>query len=682
MSAKKNISESKQNISSQKIYYADASSIDENTNFAVIIRSPISKGTIREIIPPKMEENYELITAKNIPGKNEFVTNGVTMPILAYEKVSYKGEPIAILLGPDETLVKDYAKDVEVKYTVVSSAQDKPTSDEFIATRQIYYGESELLYSQAILQLKQTYRTQLQIAKSNEPLGAYCNYTKKSLKIYSPTRWPSQIIDTVCSALNIDEKSVHIIKTIPSDATTNSVYYTNLLAVQVAVASKISEKDIILVLSKKEMQDFIEKPVNVHTDYHVALEEGGVIRALNADIKIDCGVICPFAKEIVDHIVISLAGMYRFKNFCITCYACKTDSAPLSSDFQMSDFLAFFSMENLMQNISYQLHIEPDRVRLFNLSTKDKLYPININNQMCQLTLEKVLKNSDYQRKYISYLLSSKVHNSKFPLKGIGLSCAFEGNGFYGESVNDTNISIQVTMEENGEVKILAHQPSETILEIWKKNVSEILGTPTEKISVIEPFERGIKSTLPETVPENISILFSLLRKCCQQIKKSDARPITVKKDLASSKKRKWNQKDFCGEPFYDTSWIACVVEVAIDETTFSHNILSIWIVVNAGEIFNEKAAVASVKKSVYATLKMCMPHYNFKNVEINVEFLKDTTFSKEPKEIGNLVYNSLPAAITNAISVALQKDISVLPFETDTLYYSIKKDEEVKNEN
>ena len=690
MSVKKNQDENTYNITSQKIYYADAT--EEDTNFAVIIRSPINKGTIREILPPKMEEGYELVTAKNIPGKNEFCVNGVVMPIFASEKVSYKGEPIAILTGPNETLVKDYAKEIEIKYTIATSvtanSEDKENT-KYIASKQIFYGESELLYSQSALQINQTFKTQLQIAKSSESLGCYCSYSKKQLKLFTPTRWPSQIFESLTEALNIETKNIHVVKTIQQDATTNNVYFANMIAVQVAIVSKLTEKNTILILSKNEMQEFIEKPVTVHTDYHVAVEEGGAIRALNADIRVDCGAICPFAKEIVNHIIISLAGMYRFKTFCITCYACQTDSNPLSSDFQMSDFLAFFSMENLMQTISYQLHLEPTNVRLCNLLNKTKQYPIQIENSACKLTLEKALQNSDYVRKYVSYSLSSKLKDSKFPLKGIGISSAFEGNGFYGESVNNSNTSIQVTLEKDGYVKILSQLPSEPILDIWKKNVCEILDpiTSKEKISIVEPFEKGIKSHLPETIPENISILSSLLKKCCQQIKKSSSTkdvPITVKKDLASSKKRKWDEKNFCGEPFYDTSWITCVVEMEINKETFSHEILSIWAVIAAGEIYNKKTATSSVKKSVYSTLRMCIPHCNLNNVNINVDFIESQTegFSKEPKEIGNLVYNSLPAAITNALTVALNKEISVLPLAIDSIYYSLKDEVVPKDEN
>ena len=45
-----------------------------------------------------------------------------------------------------------------------------------------------------------------------------------------------------------------------------------------------------------------------------------------------------------------------------------------------------------------------------------------------------------------------------------------------------------------------------------------------------------------------------------------------------------------------------------------------------------------------------------------------------EPKEIGDLVYNVLPASITNALSVAVNTDIPALPLLQDAIYYAMQK--------
>ena len=49
-----------------KKYYTDI--VLPEMQYGVLIRSPISSGTIRSISHPKLPENYTIITARDIPG--------------------------------------------------------------------------------------------------------------------------------------------------------------------------------------------------------------------------------------------------------------------------------------------------------------------------------------------------------------------------------------------------------------------------------------------------------------------------------------------------------------------------------------------------------------------------------------------------------------------------------------
>jgi CO/xanthine dehydrogenase Mo-binding subunit len=78
-----------------------------STFFAVTIRSPVPRGRLLSIERPTLERSYSLITAKDIPGKNELA--GFPVPILASGELSYLGEPVAILAGPDRAKLESYA---------------------------------------------------------------------------------------------------------------------------------------------------------------------------------------------------------------------------------------------------------------------------------------------------------------------------------------------------------------------------------------------------------------------------------------------------------------------------------------------------------------------------------------------------------------------------------------------
>jgi CO/xanthine dehydrogenase Mo-binding subunit len=77
-----------------------------STLFAVTIRSPVPRGRLLSVECPQLERSYTLITAGNIPGKNELADFPV--PILASGEVSYLGEPVALLAGPDRAKLESY----------------------------------------------------------------------------------------------------------------------------------------------------------------------------------------------------------------------------------------------------------------------------------------------------------------------------------------------------------------------------------------------------------------------------------------------------------------------------------------------------------------------------------------------------------------------------------------------
>ena len=162
---------------------------------------------------------------------------------------------------------------------------------------------------------------------------------------------------------------ITIIKTKTDNNATNSIWRTSLLACQTAIASKVVGRPVKIVLSRKEQDEYVDSPIIVHTSYKVALENDGTIKAMNADIQVDCGSFCPFAQEILDRLVIALSSIYRYKNFTITAYAQRTSKPPLSADLHLTDFLAFFSLENLFHEISRELHIFPNELRIKSLSS-------------------------------------------------------------------------------------------------------------------------------------------------------------------------------------------------------------------------------------------------------------------------------------------------------------------------
>ena len=82
----------------------------------IIYRSEIESGKINSVELPELPENYYIIGASDLKGKNSFRLNGVKIPILALEKINYIGEPIFIILGSEISELKSIHKKIKVIY--------------------------------------------------------------------------------------------------------------------------------------------------------------------------------------------------------------------------------------------------------------------------------------------------------------------------------------------------------------------------------------------------------------------------------------------------------------------------------------------------------------------------------------------------------------------------------------
>ena len=95
-------------------YYTDCTKPD--MLYGALVRGPVSSGTIVGISVPALPEGYAFFTARDIPGKNAMRTLASDTPVFCTERVSYFGEPVGIIVGPDEEAVYELTSKIEIEF--------------------------------------------------------------------------------------------------------------------------------------------------------------------------------------------------------------------------------------------------------------------------------------------------------------------------------------------------------------------------------------------------------------------------------------------------------------------------------------------------------------------------------------------------------------------------------------
>lgn len=557
--------------------------------------------------------------------------------------------------------------------------------------------KAEILNKELIL-FDDTWEQEISAQRWEETKGVFCFTEGLDIHIYVPTKWTYLTHNAVAEVLGINLENVFIHKTKSSGSYPTGLWKTTQIALQAAVASYITKKPIKLAFSQQEQNLFMKPGVSAKFAYKVAVEPDGQIFAMKINIDIDVGTDNPFAQEITDRITLASCNFYKTKNLYIFTNTHTSRKPPTTISIKVADSQAFFAIENEIQKISNHINILPNEMRIINANIEeknqkksakkeekqvlnDKLpFPFDIQVGNVKEVLDSVIKNSDFNRKYASFQMEANARLNKnaqtffaLPLRGIGLASGYVVSGYNGNSAFDYNSKIEVTLTTEDKVIIHCIKPSDDIQKIWKKTACEILRIPPENIIINSDFQIDQLPENPEDTISSLGIMNELIKRCCSDIQKKrfhQPLPLTAKRSVPRTSKSKWNKEEFLGTPYLAASFAATVVEIELDTYTYNEKIKGIWVTVDCGELFDEDAAIRTIKLEIQQELGMLVKNKTVSCNKININFIKSNNKSGQ---IGALIHNTLPAAFSSALSLALATQLTKLPCTEDLLFNLIQ---------
>ncbi|MCQ2592652.1 MAG: xanthine dehydrogenase family protein molybdopterin-binding subunit [Treponema sp.] len=533
----------------------------------------------------------------------------------------------------------------------------------------------------------ESWSQKLSVPSWEETNGAFCYMDHGNLHVFAPTKWTVCTMKAISTALELPLEKIFIHKTKASGVYSKGLWRTTQLITQVALVAYLTQKPVKLILPQQEEDLYMAPGVNTKITYRTSVAKDGRINAMDVKIDVDAGACNPFAQEIIDRLSIAAFNYYRFDNIRITAQAHTSKNPPTSICIKTVDSQAFFAIENQLQKLSDQTHLFPEELRLANRNQKKAEYPISIPSDSAYETLHTAIKISDFNRKYASFHMDAidrlQKNNNPFfalPLRGIGVATGFNVSEFHGLSVFNFNPKVEVTLSSKDKVIIHTIKPSEIVQDIWKNTASEILQIKKENIIIDSEFNINELPDFPEDSFSTIGTVNELIKKCCNDIQKKrfhQPLPITSKKGISPASRRNWNKESFSGIPFSNQSFATCVVEVELDTYSYSEKIKGIWIVVDCGELFDENAARKTILLEIQQELEMLVTGRKIPCDSVKIQFLQSKNKSGQ---IEALVHNTLPAAFTSALSLALATQLTKLPCTEKRLYGLIKDRETVIN--
>lgn len=584
----------------------------------LVVRSTIDRGEILSVSYPKPPERIIVLFPEEVPGDGLVSLFGQSLPLFARGSVTYRGEPILLLCGPDEERLAEFAEEVEIRYRPTAPLTfEAPVAAQILEQRDIVIGDPDRAFDDAFQIVEGEYKTSSHGCAAGDQPGALVTFEEERLIVSCPTQWPFHVRNTVAAVLGLPRKQVGVRVTQMSPPGDSRVWYPSIIAAQAALLAWKARRPVRLLLADAEAAALLPLRAPSRIAVRSALDRDGTPIAHAIDLAIDCGAAAMLGEELLERALLAATGPYQSTAYRLRARLVTTSSPPMDAFQGLGLAQGFFAAETHASRIAELTQTDPFTWKGRNLVRRDGLLAGGalLPNYPPSSLLSRTVELSDFARKYAAYELLKKrretIQDQTSPLRGIGLAVAFQGAGFITRGEEPEPATVIARLDAEGELHILTSGVSATgeAVAVWSLIAEEILGIDSPRVH-FEPVDTSrVPNSGPSTLSRNVSVIGELVERACETIVRQRFRaalPIEVKKSLKPSRANRWNPEEHAGLPFDRLSWGAAALEVEVDPVTLESAVRGVWATLSCGRVLREAAARRTVENGILHALRWC----------------------------------------------------------------------------
>jgi len=492
------------------------------TLHAVFVRSPVAHGRIRSVdlsLAAKVPGVIHVLTGAEIRaqlprGPNQpapmpakwraAVKHRVSnppQPLLAFDKVRFVGEPLAVIVAESRYIAEDAAElavvDVETLPTVVH-VQDalepgaplvhEEIGDNVNGEISIRKGDVDAALAKASHRLKRRYYHHRYAASPMECRGVLCEYDPRtdSFTVWSSTQMVHIVRGFISTTLGVPEARVRCVA--PDVGGGFGVKgHPYVEEPVIAFLSRLLDRPVKWIEDRREhIISSCHSRDQTH-DVEIGFDDTGRILALRDSFVMDQGAYNPLGLPIICNSVVHLPGPYKIANLAVDgklVFTNKTPNAPYRGAGRPEVVQV---MEGLVDLIGRTLGIEPAEVRRRNMVEASEmpyrngiLYrdgePVVFDSGDYPGALQKAL---DALGGIEAFRSRQRAARNEGRYLGLGIGCYNEGTGvgpFEGATVRiETSGKIYVASGASPQGQGMETVFSQIVADLWKVDPDDVI---------------------------------------------------------------------------------------------------------------------------------------------------------------------------------------------------------------
>src|ERR1700720_1680626 len=465
--------------------------------FGATVRSPVARGRIVGVHfePGIPWEEFTVVTAKDIPGKNCIALLIDDQPCLAAEFVNHPEEPVVLLAHPDKYLLEEARRAVRIEIEplpTVFSMDDSLArkhviwgTDNIFKSYQVNKGHVDAALREADLIVEGTYETGAQEKLYIEPQGmsAQAN-AEEGVTVWGSLQCPYYIHKALVVLFGLPKDRVRVVQAETGGGFGGKEEYPSMIAGHAALLAWKSGKPVKIIYDRAEDMVATTKRHPSRTRHRTGVTHDGKLVAMDIDFTLDGGAYETLSPVVLSRGTIHAAGPYNCPNVRICSRVVATNAPPHGAFRGFGAPQSVFALERHLDRVAKAVGIASDELRRRNFIHEGQTLAVG------QVVKEKVDMNGL-----------------------MGFASFLHGAGFTGSG--EEYLASEVAMEAmaDGTVHILAGstEMGQGTNTIFAQIAAEALRLDCEQMKIIQPDTAYVPNSGPTVASRPAMIVGKLV---------------------------------------------------------------------------------------------------------------------------------------------------------------------------
>jgi len=611
------------------------------------VRSPVARGRIRGIhfeggLP---WNEFTIVTAKDIPGKNCITLILEDQPCLAAEFVNHPEEPVVLLAHADKYLLEEARRSVRVEieplpaiFTIEDSLAKKEIiwvapsaveggADNIFKSFLVEKGNVDAAWAKADFVVEGEYFTGAQEQLYIEPNGmiAVAN-ASDGVTVWGSMQCPYYVHKALVAVFGLGKEKVRVVQTETGGGFGGKEEYPSMIAAHAALLAWKSGKPVKIVYDRAEDMVATTKRHPSRTRHRTAVTRDGKLLAMDIDFTIDGGAYATLSAVVLSRGTIHAAGPYECPNVRVCSRAVATNAPPHGAFRGFGAPQSIFALERHLNQVAKAVGIPPDELRRRNFLREGQSLAVSqVIHEKVDMNrlMDRAFELSGYRDKFQRFPRENQGRRVK---KGIGFASFMHGAGFTGsgEEYLASVVAVEATAEGRVRVLVASTEIGQGTNTILSQIAAETLGLDYDQVDIVPPDTAAVPNSGPTVASRTCMIVGKLVESAAIGLKqtlvnsgllKEGYRPAEFRTACAqyiqefgplksASQYRPppgihWDEEKYQGDAYGAYSWAVYVAEVSVDTITYETRVDDFVAVQEVGKVLHPVLAAGQIEGGV-----------------------------------------------------------------------------------